>query len=107
MSKNLTKYHKIGKKIEEFIHPATFPLAIKLIKDASEIPKKSKRPSLDLKIQNFMCQNFKIARTYGWTIAVTEKDCNCKLARTVYLYCPTLSYAFMVGILSLMKWLNG
>ena len=88
MSENLSIYHEIGKKIEQYIRPATFPLAIKLIKDESEIPPKSKRPSIDLKVQNFLCQNFKMARTYGWTMAVTEVDCNCKLARGVYGWDP-------------------
>ncbi len=85
---NLEKYHKIGKKIEKYIRPATFPLAIKLIKEKSEIPAKAKRPSIDLITQNFICQNFKMARTYGWTIAVLEEDCNCMLARGVYGWDP-------------------
>jgi uncharacterized protein (DUF169 family) len=84
----LKKYHEIGQKIEKYIRPATFPLAIKLIQDESEIPPKTKRPSEDLKVQNFVCQNFKMARTYGWTIAVTAKDCNCLLARAVYGWDP-------------------
>lgn len=88
MSKDLAQYHEMGEKIEKFIRPATFPLAIKLIKDESEIPPGVKRPSVDLKVQNFICQNFKMARAYGWTIAVTEKDCNCKLARAVYGWDP-------------------
>ncbi len=84
----MEKFHEIGKKIEKYIRPATFPLAVKLIKNESEIPTEAKRPSIDLKTQNFVCQNFKMARTYGWTIAVTEKDCNCLLARGVYGWDP-------------------
>jgi uncharacterized protein (DUF169 family) len=43
-----------------------------------------KRPSRDLGVQNFVCQNFKMARSYGWTLAITEADINCIAARVVY-----------------------
>lgn len=88
MSPQLEKFHELGKKIEKYVRPATFPLAIKLIKDESEIPAGCKRPSTDLKLQNFICQNFKMARTYGWTMAVLPEDCNCLLARGVYGWDP-------------------
>jgi uncharacterized protein (DUF169 family) len=77
-------FKEYGKKIEEYIRPSTFPLAIKLMKNESEIPKSAKRPKRDLTLQNFVCQNFRMARSYGWTIAITEEDISCKLARIVY-----------------------
>ena len=81
---SLKIYHEMGKKFEEYLRPSTFPIGIKLIKDESEIPANSRRPSSTLKVQNFICQNFKMARTYGWTMAVTDADCVCRLARAVY-----------------------
>jgi len=84
MSENLKLYHDFGKNFEEYLRPLTFPIAIKLIKSEEEIPPDCKQPSSTLKLQNFICQNFKIVRTYGWTMVVTEKDCICKLARAVY-----------------------
>ena len=84
MNRTLNTYHKMGMKIEEYIRPSTFPLAIKTIKLENEIQDNYRRPSKDLKLQNFVCQNFKMARSYGWTIAITEKDINCQVARTIY-----------------------
>jgi uncharacterized protein (DUF169 family) len=84
MIKDLDIYREFGKKFEEYLRPSTFPIGIKLIKDEAEIPTTTKRPKKDLKIQNFLCQNFSMVRRYGWTMAVTEKDCVCKLARAVY-----------------------
>ncbi|TFG00925.1 MAG: hypothetical protein EU541_01030 [Promethearchaeota archaeon] len=81
---DLEPYRNYGKEIEEYIRPTSFPLAIKLIKSEEEIPKNAKRPKKDLNLQNFVCQNFKMARSYGWTIAITEEDVVCKLARMVY-----------------------
>ena len=74
MTTELDRYRKYGERIEALIRPATFPLAVKLIKNETEIKPEYKRPYRDMKLQNFICQNFKIARSYGWTIAITEVD---------------------------------
>jgi uncharacterized protein (DUF169 family) len=84
ISENLEKYQKIGALLESYLRPQTFPIAIKLIRNISEIPPESKRPKRDLKVQTFLCQIFKMARNYGWTLAVLEEDCVCKVARIVY-----------------------
>jgi uncharacterized protein (DUF169 family) len=87
MTTELDKYRKYGEKIEALIRPATYPLAVKMIQSESEILPEYKRPSRDMgdtDLQNFICQNFKMSRSYGWTVAVTEADMNCKLARAIY-----------------------
>jgi len=84
MATELDRYRKYGERIEDLIRPATFPLAVKLIKSETEILPEYKRPSRDMALQNFVCQNFKMSRSYGWTIAITEADINCKPARSVY-----------------------
>ncbi|NQT56312.1 MAG: DUF169 domain-containing protein [Desulfobacteraceae bacterium] len=104
MTTELDRYRKYGERIEALIRPATFPLAVKLIKSESEIPPEYKRPSRDMALQNFICQNFKMARSYGWTIGITEADINCKPARTIYGWdVPTVedkdwAEAFSVGL---------
>ncbi|ABW68357.1 DUF169 domain-containing protein [Desulfosudis oleivorans] len=84
MKTSLEKYREYGRRIEDLIRPATFPLAVKIVRPEDEIAPEYKRPFRDLGVQNFVCQNFKMARTYGWTIAVTGADINCKLARALY-----------------------
>jgi uncharacterized protein (DUF169 family) len=84
MNIDLEQCHQIGKNIEYYIRPATFPLAVKIVRDKSDVNFPHKRPSTDLHLQNFVCQNFKMSRTYGWTMLITEKDINCKIARMVY-----------------------
>ena len=84
MAAELDKYRSYGQRIEALIRPATFPLAVKRITSEAELSPEYKRPSRDMGLQNFVCQNFKMSRTYGWTMAVTEADINCKLARAVY-----------------------
>lgn len=94
MSKKLEIYHEFGKKIEEYLRPSTFPLAIKLIKSEAEIPIKSRRPKSNLKLKNYLCQNFQMARSYGWTVAVTAEDCACPLARAVFGWDPLTEQGF-------------
>ena len=88
MSEDFSTYHQMGQKIEHYIRPSTFPLAVKTIQSEDEIRSEYKRPTTHLKLQNFVCQNFKIARSYGWTMAITEKDVNCKVARAIYGWDP-------------------
>jgi uncharacterized protein (DUF169 family) len=104
MSENLGVYREMGKKIEQYIRPATFPLAVKTIESEAEIQPEYKRPSTHLKLRNFVCQNFKIARTYGWTMAITEEDTSCRIARAIYGWDPMTEEAanwmnlFSVGL---------
>ncbi|MFX1363656.1 MAG: DUF169 domain-containing protein [Promethearchaeota archaeon] len=88
MNEDLEKYQIYGKKFEEFLRPSSFPIAIKLLKDESEIPSYCKRPKSDLNIQTFICQIYRMVRSYGWTMAMTEEDCACKLARGIYGWDP-------------------
>jgi len=84
MSETLGAYREIGKKIEEYIRPLTFPLAVKTIQSEEEIKPAYRRPLRKLNLQSFVCQNFKISRSYGWTIAITKEDINCRAARAIY-----------------------
>jgi len=84
MNNSLDTYRELGRKIEELIRPGSFPLAVKLVKSESEIQPEYKRPARDLGFQNFVCQNFKMCRSYGWTMALTQQDINCRAARLVY-----------------------
>ena len=98
MRQNLAAYHEMGRKIEEYIRPSTFPLAVKTINSEAEIRPGYKRPSTHLHVQNLVCQDFKMARSYGWTMAVTEKDINCRIARAIYGWDPVTEET--------VKWMN-
>jgi len=84
MKEDLHRYREMGKKIEELVRPDTFPLAVRMIDSASEIEPRYKRPLKDMDVQTFICQNFKMSRSYGWTVAITEEDISCKMARVIY-----------------------
>jgi len=77
---NLEKWINIGKALEEILRPQTYPLAVKLARDESEFPEKTRRPEQKLAI----CQALTISRRYGWTMGITEKDSGCPGASLAY-----------------------
>ncbi|MFX1500702.1 MAG: DUF169 domain-containing protein [Promethearchaeota archaeon] len=97
MNENLEKYQIYGKKFEELLRLSSFPIAIKLIKNDSEIPSYCKRPKSDMNIQIFICQTYKMVRSYGWTMAMKEEDCACRLARNIYGWDPMTEEAQNFG----------
>jgi len=78
----------LGKAIEEHIRPNTFPVGIKMVASAAEIPEKAKRPGRDLKIDSALCQGLSFARHYGWTIAVSREDISCPIGATLFGFQP-------------------
>jgi uncharacterized protein (DUF169 family) len=63
----------IGKSLEGILRLQTYPLAVKLVKDESEFPERTRRPEQKIAV----CQALTISRRYGWTMGITEKDSGC------------------------------
>ena len=76
--------HEMGKIIQKYIRPATFPLAVRIVQDDPEPSSEFKRPPTP----NFLCQNMTMSRRYGWTIRVLPEDCTCIPARAVLGWDP-------------------
>ena len=70
----------MGRALEEMLRPHTYPIAMKLVKDETEFPEKTRRPQHKLAI----CQAFTMSRRYGWTVGLTEKDSGCPGASLAY-----------------------
>ena len=77
---SLENWKNIGKALEEILRPHTYPLAVKLVRDESEFPERTRRPEQKLAI----CQALTISRRYGWTMGLTEKDSGCPGASLAY-----------------------
>ena len=50
MSEDLAQYHAIGKAIEQYVRPSTFPLAVRVVRTETESLRGFRRPSTDLKL---------------------------------------------------------
>ncbi len=70
-------FNEYGKRIEEQIRPASYPMAVKLLKSEDEIPEKAKRPTRDYRACLSTCQCFALSRLYGETVAQLFEDMWC------------------------------
>lgn len=69
-----------GKALEEMLRPHSYPLAVKLVKDESEFPERTRRPEQKIAV----CQALTTSRRYGWTMGITESDSGCPGASLAY-----------------------
>jgi len=76
------------------VAPATYPVAVKLLKDEKEIPDEAKRPKRDFGQPIMPCQGSGLARLQGVSIAMLREDFD--------LDCPTAMIVF--GIVKPPKW---
>ena len=80
----MQNWHRLGEKVRRYINPATFPVAVRFLKEASEIPPSARRPLRDLKVPMAPCQGAAMARRYGWTVAFGKEDVGCAIAANTY-----------------------
>ncbi|TFG07283.1 MAG: hypothetical protein EU539_05350 [Promethearchaeota archaeon] len=77
------KYRNVGLDVYNKLRLLTYPVAIKYIKDFSEIPEKCHRPSkMNQKIS--LCQSFTLARRWGAHMAMTYEDNVCVTSSFVH-----------------------
>lgn len=62
--------------IEEYLRPATFPVAVKLSGE-EDMPEKARRPRTSLGHPINICQGISITRHMGWTLAFLKEDHAC------------------------------
>src|SRR5215467_3207494 len=72
----------VAAKLEEFIRPTTFPVAVRFLRAGEAPPEKAKRPVEDLHKHVTVCQGWGIARKYGWTTVLRADDMKCPLERS-------------------------
>lgn len=72
----IEEYRKAGQELYDKLHLATYPVAIKYIKDLKEIPDKAIRPIVRGH-KMAICQAFTQARRFGDTYAITAADNFC------------------------------
>jgi uncharacterized protein (DUF169 family) len=81
--KTLEEYRKAGESIYRRLHLASYPVAIKYIKDLAEVPADSIRPT-SLGQKASLCQAFTYARRFGFTISMTADDNFCTPATVMH-----------------------
>lgn len=85
MLEDVKKLHDV---INAYIRPATYPIAIRVVKKGEEkaAPEKVKIPSIDLCHPVTFCQGIAMARRYNWTMIFRKEDHGCPIAQIMLGY---------------------
>lgn len=78
---------RVTEKLDYYIRPHCFPLAVKMCHTATELPEKARMPGRDLGYPIALCQAIGMGRRYGWTMALGRDDISCAW--------PALSLGFL------------
>lgn len=78
--------------IEKYVRPATFPVAVKMVKLGEPLPQRCKRPKADMGFQTAICQSVGLSRRYGWTLAVGNEDISCPITKAFFGFEPRIPY---------------
>lgn len=70
---------QLDRALSQYVRPASYPLAIRLVERVEDFAPKARRPKRDLDIQVTICQAIGMARRYGWHLAISPEDINCPL----------------------------
>lgn len=75
---------ELAAQIEKHIRPATFPVAVKMVRPGEPLPSRAKRPKSDLGFETAICQAIGLARRYGWSLAVSSEDISCPITKAFF-----------------------
>jgi uncharacterized protein (DUF169 family) len=74
---DLHTYRGYGEELERRLRLKTFPLAVKMLEEETDIPEGAKRPLKDFGYHLSLCQSYQISRREGRTIAMLKEDMWC------------------------------
>jgi len=70
-------FHEYGNELEMRIRLKTFPLAVKLLENESDVPQGAERPLRDWGYHVPLCQGYAVSRKEGTTVAMFKEDMWC------------------------------
>jgi uncharacterized protein (DUF169 family) len=100
----MEEWRNLGKRLEEFIRPATFPVAVRFLAEGEEPPEKARRPQIEAGGPIALCQGITLARTRGLTMAFGLEDSSCPLATAAYGWDESLDPKFMITFFQVMNY---
>ncbi len=80
----LAEFNKYGEELETSFLLRTSPVAVKMLRKESEIPKEAFRPKRDGRYHIAQCQAFGMSRREGKTVAMLKEDHWCPTALMAY-----------------------
>jgi len=101
----MSEIQKLNEALNTYFRPQTFPVAVKLVSSASDIPDKTRISKRDLGITMPLCQGVSIARRQGWSLAMGKDDMLCPLGALTLGFLPAKD-KFMDGSFNVPFWVK-
>ena len=96
---------KVNEALNSYVRPQTFPVAVKMVDSASEVPEKARMPKRDLGVTMPVCQGVALARRLGWLMAMGEEDMLCPAGALTLGLVPAKG-KFLDGSFNVPFWLQ-
>jgi len=74
----------LNERLEKVVRPATFPLALRMLRSDESLPERVRQPHRDFGHRMAICQGIAMARRYGWSLALGREDINCPLTKIAF-----------------------
>jgi uncharacterized protein (DUF169 family) len=97
-------WRELGKRLEELIRPATFPIAVRFLQPGEEPPERARRPSEEAGCSIAFCQALTLTRERGLTMLLELEESSCTLANIALGWDEQTDPAFMIAFLRTMNY---
>lgn len=77
---------KINEKLNRYLRPQSYPVALRMCGSGEELPPKTKIPGENLDLSLSVCHAIAMTRRYGWTVSVDH-------AQTCWVAALSLGFA--------------
>lgn len=100
----MEEWRERGARLEDFIRPATFPVAVRFLQPGEESPQRARRPSEETGGQVALCQGLTLTRERGLTILFELEGSSCPLANAALGWDTQTGPSFMAAFLRAMNY---
>jgi len=100
----MERWQEVSSCIEKHIRPATFPVAVRFLREGEAPPERSRRPVADIGSPMAFCQGLTLTRTRGWTMAFGPEDSNCPVAIYAMGWGEQVGLSLIYGFLQAMNY---
>ncbi|RJP30376.1 MAG: hypothetical protein C4536_10095 [Actinobacteria bacterium] len=100
----MEEWRELGIRLEDFIRPATFPVAIRFLQRGEEPPERARRPSEETGCSIALCQGLTLTRERGLTMLFELEESSCPLANAALGWDTTTGPSFMAAFLLTMNY---
>jgi uncharacterized protein (DUF169 family) len=97
-------WNEVGDKLEGYLRPATFPVAIRFLEPGEEPPQRARRPSAEAGCQIALCQGLTLTRERGLTMLFELEESSCPLANAALGWDTSTGPSFMAAFLRIMNY---